>query len=69
MFCNGHRLPEDHECEFNHKEKGQKKLETEMVKVEFQKIQGIWLGLKDFALLFLEGKYLFVDAYLYIQKF
>ena len=41
VFCNGHRLPEDHECEFNHKEKGQKKLETEMVKVEFQKIQGI----------------------------
>ena len=26
VFCNGHRMPEDHECAFNHKAKGLKEL-------------------------------------------
>ena len=37
-FCAKHRLPENHNCEFNHKKFERNKLEKKMVKVEANKI-------------------------------
>jgi hypothetical protein len=41
VYCNTHRLPEEHKCSFNHKEAAKKKLEKEIVKVYNGKIEGI----------------------------
>ena len=41
VFCNAHRMPEEHSCEFNFKEKGQKDLEKTVIKVEKGKITQI----------------------------
>ena len=41
VFCNAHRLPENHECEFNHKQSGKDKLKKEVVKVYNGKIAHI----------------------------
>lgn len=41
VYCNGHRLPENHECDYDHKERGKDKLRTEVVKVAKSKIEGI----------------------------
>lgn len=39
FFCNGHRMPEDHACSFNHKNKD--KLTKQIVKVQNGKIESI----------------------------
>lgn len=41
VFCNMHRMPEDHQCTINWRELGQKKLEKEHKKVVAKKIAEI----------------------------
>ena len=41
VFCNAHRLPESHHCEFNFREKGQKELEKTVVRVDKGKLAEI----------------------------
>lgn len=41
VFCNLHRMPEDHACSFNWREAGKKKLEKEHIKVVAKKISEI----------------------------
>jgi predicted nucleic acid binding AN1-type Zn finger protein len=41
FFCNSHRLPEDHQCSFNHKSHGKEKLTKQVVKVQNGKIESI----------------------------
>lgn len=41
VFCNSHRLPENHKCTFDHAWVGKKKLEKEIVKVYNGKIAPI----------------------------
>jgi predicted nucleic acid binding AN1-type Zn finger protein len=41
VYCNGHRLPENHNCEFDHKMSGKDKLKKEVVKVYNGKINDI----------------------------
>lgn len=41
VFCNKHRLPEHHHCDFDYAEEGMRKLEREMVKVYKGKIAEI----------------------------
>jgi predicted nucleic acid binding AN1-type Zn finger protein len=41
VYCNFHRLPEDHSCHFDHAEAGKRKLEREIVKVEHSKVAKI----------------------------
>mgnify|MGYP000122522123 FL=1 len=39
VFCTMHRLPEDHECTFDHMKNGIKKLEKDLIKVANGKIE------------------------------
>ena len=41
VYCNLHRLPEEHECNFNHQKAAKEKLEKEIVKVYNGKLENI----------------------------
>ncbi len=41
VYCNAHRLPENHSCEFNHKERAKEKMKMEIVKVMQGKVEKI----------------------------
>lgn len=41
IFCNAHRLPQNHSCSFNHYQKARMKLKNEIVKVGKAKIEQI----------------------------
>ena len=41
FFCNRHRLPEEHNCPFNHKDVGKQELIKKVLKVEKGKISAI----------------------------
>jgi hypothetical protein len=38
VFCNGHRMPEDHKCSFNHKAVLDEKLKRQLNKVAHEKV-------------------------------
>ena len=38
LFCSEHRLPESHNCEFDHKTKGKGLLADKLIKVEASKV-------------------------------
>ena len=41
VFCNSHRLPEEHSCDFDFETVGKEKLKKEMIKVAHGKINDL----------------------------